>query len=72
MVTNKQKEIIELLNRMELFIRKQGYLPIEAAHEFLMMGSSISERFKEMNESRDSWKEKAEYWRNKYLELQTK
>lgn len=56
MATEKQKQIIDTLKEMEELMRAKGHLPIEHAHQFLMMGFSISERFKEMEKSRDLWR----------------
>lgn len=58
MTTERQKRLNNKLREMEEFMRRNGYLPLQKAHEFLMMGLSISEGFKEMEESRDKWRKK--------------
>lgn len=60
MTTEKQKQILDKLKDMEELMRVKGYLPIKDAHDFLMMGFSISENFRYMNESRDNWRNKHE------------
>ena len=72
MTTEKQQEILNDLKDMEELMRTKGYLPIEYAHQFLMKGFGISERFKEMEESRDIWKKRALESETKLKELHKK
>lgn len=59
MATEKQEEIIRMLKDMEEIMRTKGYLPVVESMKFLDKGFSISERFREMQESRDKWKARA-------------
>lgn len=67
-IINELKSNLEI---MEGLIREQKFT-IGDAHDFLTRYYNFYRKMEDLITSRDKWREKAEYWRNKYLDLQTK